>query len=177
MNYHGKVNVGTSSKSTPSESISRSSHRTFSTIEKQLLNNYQHNLPLSLTPFKDIAEQLDTDEETVLDYLKALKSEGIVSRVGAVFRPNRVGVSTLAAISVPDSELQTTADIVSSFREVNHNYEREHAFNLWFVLNASTQEALQDTIFRIEKKTGCSVMQLPMLNDFYIDLGFKLQWT
>lgn len=181
MNNHSQVSRQVSREITsdvnPQESFNRAAHRSFSDVEKQLLNDYQHDFPLSVTPFKDIAEQLDTDEETVLNYLKTLKSEGIVSRVGAVFRPNRVGVSTLAAISVPEDELQSVADIISSFREVNHNYEREHEFNLWFVLNASTQEDLQNAIFRIEKKSGYSVMQLPMLKDFYIDLGFKLQWT
>jgi DNA-binding Lrp family transcriptional regulator len=149
----------------------------FSTIEKKLLNNYQHDFPLTTTPFADIAQQLGTDEETVLAYLQALKETGIVSRVGAVFRVNRIGVSTLAAIAVPEVELATIANIVSGFSEVNHNYEREHRFNLWFVLNAVTHDELQQAIARIEKETGYAVMQLPMLNDFYIDLGFKLQWT
>jgi DNA-binding Lrp family transcriptional regulator len=151
--------------------------KTFTHIEKRLLDDFQRDFPLTPTPYADVAKQLNTDEETVINYLKSLQKDGIVSRVGSVFKANRVGVSTLAAIEVEEAELEKVADIVSSFSEVNHNYEREHAFNLWFVLNANNQDALQSTITKIEEKTKHAVMQLPMENDFYIDLGFKLQWT
>ena len=149
----------------------------FSEIEKKLLNDYQQDFPLTSTPFADIAAQLGTDEQTVLECLRQMKSAEIVSRVGAVFRANRVGVSTLAAIAVPKEKLEAVAGMVSSFDEVNHNYEREHLFNLWFVLNAVTHDELQKVVEKIEQKTGLPVMQLPMLNDFHIDLGFTLQWT
>jgi len=151
--------------------------RTFSSIEKQLLDDFQRDFPLTSTPYADIAKKIGTDEETVLSYLKSMKQEGVVSRVGSVFKANRVGVSTLAAISVEADRLEKIANIVSSFSEVNHNYEREHDYNLWFVLNTDSQQSLDKVIAEIEDKTEHEVMELPMLNDFYIDLGFKLQWT
>jgi len=149
----------------------------FSDIEKQLLNDYQHDLPLTPHPFAEIAVQLGTDEATVLDHLQHLQDEEVISRVGPVFRPNRVGVSTLAAMSVPEAELETVANIISSYIEVNHNYEREHHFNLWFVANAMTTADLQQAIEQMEEQTGYSVMQLPMQQGFHINLGFNLHWT
>jgi DNA-binding Lrp family transcriptional regulator len=151
--------------------------RQFSKLEQRLLNDFQHGLPLSPTPYADMAEQLGVYETTVLENLKRLQTEDVVSRVGAVFRPNRVGVSTLAAMAVPADELQLVADIVSDFSEVNHNYEREHRFNLWFVVIASDEEDLQAVLGEIEHRCGYPVLDLPMLDDYFIDLGFDLKWT
>ncbi len=151
--------------------------KTFSKIEKKLLNNYQQNFPLTPTPFADIAKQLNTDEATVLKHLQALKDQGIISRVGPVFRANRVGVSTLGAMSVPEAKIETVAGIVNKYKGINHNYERDHKFNLWFVATALNHVELQDIISKIEKATNYKVMQLPMLEDYYINLGFNIQWT
>jgi DNA-binding Lrp family transcriptional regulator len=151
--------------------------RQYSKLEQRLLNDFQHGLPLSPTPYADLAEQLGVYESTVIESLQRLQTEGVISRVGAVFRPNRVGVSTLAAMAVPEEELETIADIVSSFDEVNHNYERDHQFNLWFVVVATDDESLQSTLAEIERRSGYKVMDLPLLEDFYIDLGFELRWT
>jgi len=151
--------------------------RRYSKLEQHLLNDFQHGLPLSPTPYADIAEKLGVYESTVIENLKRLQTEGVISRVGAVFRPNRVGVSTLAAMAVPEQELETIADIVSSFDEVNHNYERDHQFNLWFVLVAADDESLQSTLAQIEERSGYKVMDLPMMEDYFIDLGFELRWT
>lgn len=149
----------------------------YTELEQHLLNDFQHDLPLSPTPFADIAEQLGVDEATVLERLDKLQKQGVISRVGAVFRPNRVGVSTLAAMAIPKAELESVADIVNAFDEVNHNYEREHNFNLWFVVTADDDAHLQSVLQDIEKRSGYAVMDLPMLEDYFIDLGFELQWT
>jgi DNA-binding Lrp family transcriptional regulator len=77
-------------------------------------------------------------------------------------------------MSVPDSQLKAVADKISAYPEVNHNYEREHRFNLWFVVIASDARHLQAVIESIEQETAYKTMQLPMLDDFFIDLGFKL---
>ena len=150
--------------------------REFSLLEQRLLNEFQHGLPLTPEPFADIARQLGVYETTVLETLQRLQTEGVVSRVGAVFRPNRIGASTLAAIAVPETELENVADIVSSFAEVNHNYEREHRFNLWFVVVAEDEQRLQRVLREIETSCGYTVLDLPLLNEHFIDLGFDLKW-
>ena len=109
--------------------------------------------------------------------LETLQSNRLISRVGPVFRPNRVGASTLAAMEVPAERLEAVAGIVNGYGEVNHNYEREHALNLWFVATAADREALSGVLREIESRTGLEVIDLPMIEDYYINLGFPLQWT
>ncbi|MDO9169271.1 MAG: Lrp/AsnC family transcriptional regulator [Methylobacter sp.] len=144
------------------------------TLHKQLLNDYQHNFPLSPRPYQDIAEALGVTEAEVLSTFTELNDNNFISRIGPVIPPNHIGVSALIAMAVPEQHLQTVADKISAHPEVNHNYEREHRFNLWFVVIAADAEHLDALIDAIEQETSYPAMLLPMLDDFFIDLGFKL---
>ena len=146
-------------------------------IDQRLLNDYQHGFPLSAAPYADIAHELGITEDEVLTRLQALKASGAISRIGAVVRPNTIGVSTLAAIQAPTEELERIAAIVSAFPEVNHNYEREHAINLWFVITARNALHRAQVLADIAAQTGYAVHSFPLERDFHIDLGFELKWT
>lgn len=145
-------------------------------MEMHLLNDFQHGFPLVSRPYKQLANQLGTTEDIIIESLKQLQQQGFISRVGAVFRANSIGASTLAAMAVPDSELEDIAAIISEYSEVNHNYQREHHFNLWFVVTADDDQVLNTVLDDIEYRSGYPVMYLPMLEDYHIDLGFDLQW-
>ena len=155
-------------------SVSTDMEPRLSTLERRLLNEYQKGFPLSTTPYADIARELGASEALVLEILQKLKDQGFISRVGPVFKPKRVGTSTLAAMAVPADRLHAVANIVSSYDEVNHNYEREHHFNLWFVVTAANEQQLQAVLAEMELRTGYPVMNLPLEQQFHIDLGFPL---
>jgi DNA-binding Lrp family transcriptional regulator len=143
-------------------------------LDFRLINEFQRGFPLEPEPFAEIAYRLCTDEETVLAALQRLHAGGVVSRVGAVFAPRRIGVSTLAALSAPAERLEEIAALVSMRPEVNHNYEREHRYNLWFVATAGDEDRLGEALAGIERATGCAIISLPLEHEFYIDLGFDL---
>ena len=147
----------------------------YTPLEQHLLNDFQRDMSLSATPYADMAKQLNVSEAEVLQSIKSLQERGVISRVGPVFRPNRIGVSTLAAMAVEKQDLECVARIVSAFPEVNHNYEREHKYNLWFVVTASSEEHLDIVLHEIEQHAEYPLMSLPMLEDYFIDLGFKLK--
>lgn len=148
-----------------------------SELDRRLLNDFQQDFPLSPTPYADIAQSLGITEEEVLARLAAFKRDGTVSRVGAVVRPNTVGVSTLAAMAVPPEKLEAVAAIVSGYTEVNHNYEREHRMNLWFVATAPDAVRLHTVLDEITIRTGYEVSSFPLVEDYHIDLGFDLRWN
>ena len=81
------------------------------------------------------------------------------------------------AEAMPYIILETVAAQVSEFVEVNHNYEREHDFNLWFVVVAEDEAALATVLREIETRCGYPLLNLPLEREFFIDLGFDLQWT
>lgn len=144
-------------------------------LEFRLLNDFQRDFPLVARPFAELAHRLSVDEATVLALLQSLQQRGLVSRIGAVFRPNVVGASALAALAVPPERLEAVAAQVSAFSEVNHNYQREHIYNLWFVVTAASNDQLQTVFEKIEATCASgAVLVLPLLEQFHIDLGFGL---
>lgn len=145
------------------------------TFEFRLLNEFQRDFPLCPAPFAELAERLGVAEKAVLGSLEKLRREGKISRVGAVFAPKRIGASTLAAMAVAPEKLEAVAAAVNRFPEVNHNYQREHRYNLWFVVTAGSEGRLQATLGAIEKAAGHPLLALPLLEEFHIDLGFSLQ--
>lgn len=145
-------------------------------IDKHLLNDFQRGFPLCSRPYLEVANRLGIDEDEVLDRLSRLKDSGHVSRIGAIVKPGRIGASTLAALQVADDRIEQVAAYINARDDVNHNYLREHDYNMWFVLNTSSKATLDQAIVQIEQETGLQVLVLRMLKDFHLDLGFDLKW-
>ncbi|MBW7900796.1 MAG: Lrp/AsnC family transcriptional regulator [Rhodocyclaceae bacterium] len=143
-------------------------------LEFRLLNDFQRDFPLCPAPFAELAARLGVAENVVIRRLEALRHEGKISRVGPVFAPKRIGASTLAAMAVPPEKLEAVAQTVNRFPEVNHNYEREHRYNLWFVVTAGSEGRLAAALGAIERAAGYPVLRLPLEQEFHIDLGFCL---
>ncbi|MBI2308157.1 MAG: Lrp/AsnC family transcriptional regulator [Rhodocyclales bacterium] len=143
-------------------------------LEFHLLNDFQRDFPLCPAPFAELAARLGVAEAVVIRGLEELRRAGKISRVGPVFAPKRIGASTLAAMAVPPEKLEAVAEAVNRFPEVNHNYEREHRFNLWFVVTAGSEGRLQAALGAIEQSAGYPVLRLPLEQEFHIDLGFSL---
>ena len=80
-------------------------------------------------------------------------------------------------MAVPAARMEAVATLVSAYAEVNHNYERDHELNLWFVATAPDRERLRQVLDEIESRTGLAVLDLPMIEDYFINLGFPLQWA
>lgn len=146
-------------------------------LDRRLLDDFQRDFPLQPRPFAALADRLGVSEAEVLKRLRRLQEQGAISRIGAVLTPHRAGWSTLAAMAVPMEELDRVAELVSSYPEVNHNYEREHELNLWFVVAAPSRERVELVLREIETRSRYPVLDLPLLEAFRLDLGFALSWS
>lgn len=146
-------------------------------INQALLDRYQRGFPLEAQPYAAIGRDLGLPEADVIERLDTLKANGMISRIGAVLAPHRAGWSTLAAMAVPADRLDEVADLVSAFPEVNHNYQREHGFNLWFVVTGESRDHVARVLGDIGEKSGLDVLDLPLEQAFHIDLGFPLRWS
>ena len=143
-------------------------------LDYRLLNDFQRNFPLCPAPFAELAARLGVAEGAVLRMLEQLRRDGKIARVGAVFAPKRIGASTLAAMAVAPEKLRSVAEAISRFPEVNHNYQREHRYNLWFVVIAGSEGRLQAALGAIEQAAGYPMLKLPLVQEYHIDLGFPL---
>lgn len=146
----------------------------YSPTEFRLLNDFQRDFPLVAEPFAEIAHRLACTRNGVLAALERLQRRGAISRIGAVFAPWRIGVSALAAIAVPPDRLEKVAAQVSKRPEVNHDYQRDHHYNLWFVATAADEAGLAETLAGIARDAGNPVLSLPLVEQYHIDLGFDL---
>ena len=142
--------------------------------DARLIDEYQSGFPVRERPFEAVADDLDTTPEDVLDRVRRLREAGVFRRFGAVLNPPVIGSSTLAAVQAPADRFDEVAEIINGYRQVNHNYERAHDWNQWFVVTAGSRERRDDILADIEARTGCEVLNLPMLTDYYIDLEFPV---
>lgn len=139
-----------------------------------LLDGWQRGFPLVTRPYAVVAGDVGLSEGELLAELSRLLAMGAISRVGATLRPNTAGASLLAAMRVPSARLDEVAEIVNAEPGVNHNYEREHALNLWFVVTGADTRATDAALARIRERSGLDIVELPLVRSYYIDLGFPL---
>jgi len=150
------------------------SEQVLTPLERTLLNDFQRGFPLDPRPFARIAEALGVDEDAIVTAYGGLRERGLITRIGPVIRPHRLGWSTLAAMRVPPERLGEVADLVTGYPEVNHNYEREHDFNLWFVVAAANREEVLGVLADIASRSGLRVLDLPLEQPYRVDLGFPI---
>ena len=142
--------------------------------ERRIINALQGDFPLCDEPYRAIADRLAISEAELLDRLQAMLGAGVLTRFGPMFQVERMGGALiLAAMKVPDGDFERVAAIVNRQPEVAHNYRREHALNMWFVLAAETQAGIARTVARLEQLTGYPVLAFPKEREYFVEM--KLQ--
>jgi DNA-binding Lrp family transcriptional regulator len=154
--------------------VERAPEGILSELERAIVNRFQHGFPRVPRPYAEIGAAVGCSEAEALAAVRARAARGVLQRVGAVVRSGSVGCSTLAAMQVPAGRLAEVAALVSAIPEVNHNYEREHELNLWFVVAAPTEDRLASVLEEIARTTGIEVLDLRLVEAYHIDLGFHV---
>ncbi|WP_138435427.1 AsnC family transcriptional regulator [Marinobacter shengliensis] len=144
--------------------------------DRQLIDRYQRDLPVSERPYEDMARELGLTEEEVIERLSALQEQQVLSRVGPVFEHSQAGASLLAAVAAPDEQMDLVAARINRAPGVNHNYAREHTYNLWFVMTAPNDDILEERLDELEHQLKLPMLRLPMVEGYHIDLGFDIDW-
>ena len=144
-------------------------------FDRQLINRLQHGLPLVRHPWRALADELGADPQQLRTRVQALLDDGTLTRFGPMFDIERLGGAfTLAALSVPEERFDAVAAQLDVMPEVAHNYRREHAWNMWFVLGCATSQGIADTIAQIETQTGLPVLNLPKEETYHVGLHFPV---
>jgi siroheme decarboxylase len=142
-------------------------------IDKKLL---QKEFPLEERPFLIIAQRCGISEEEALSRIQKMKDEGIIRRIGAVFDGTKLGrVSTLCAARVPEDKLENFINIVNANKGVTHNYQRDHEYNIWFTVSATTAEELEAFLADVKENTGVTDIQdMRAVRTFKINASFDV---
>ena len=140
-------------------------------VDRQLINALQGDFPLVAEPYRQMAETLGLSEGELLRRLDSLLERRVLTRFGPMFQIERAGGAfVLAAMRVPDAEFERVAAQVNAFPEVAHNYRREHALNMWFVLATATPQGISEALAAIEAATGLPVLAFPKEREYFVEM-------
>ena len=143
-------------------------------IDRRIINALQDGLALCEQPFAPLAVELGLSEQAIVDRIGELLEKRDLSRFGPLYNADRLGGAlSLCALKAPCGRFDEIATLVNAHPEVAHNYERDHALNMWFVLATEHPEQISEVADEIASETGCNVLQFPKLEEFFV--GLKLE--
>ncbi len=133
----------------------------FTQIEEKILHIVQFNLPDTLTPYKDIADDVGCSEEEVINLLKKLKEDGVIRRFGASIKHQQVGYkfNAMVAWEIEDSLIDKAGEIAATYHEISHCYHRptpnkeEWPYTLFTMIHGMEESDIQNTIKKLISET------------------------
>lgn len=144
-------------------------------LARAFINQFQGGFPIAGRPFHGVAAKLGMPETALIQTVQQLLDDGVLSRFGPLYDAARLGGAvTLAAIAVPEHRFDQVAGIVNALPAVAHNYRREHALNMWFVVATERPQGIAECLAAIESATGLRVFDFPKLREFYLGLWLQV---
>ena len=145
-----------------------------SDIDRQILATLQGDFPICERPYAEAAAQLGIGEAELLARLESLLADKVLTRFGPMFQIERMGGAfVLAALAAPEVRYEEVTALVNALPQVAHNYRREHALNMWFVLATETPAGIADCARRIEAATGLVVHLFPKEREYFVEMRLE----
>lgn len=146
--------------------------------DRELLQCVQDAFPLDPRPFRILGQHLGLPEREVMERLDRMYRRGVLKHIAPVLEMRETGVaaSTLVAMKIAEERIEEVARAVNEYEEVSHNYRRDHPYNLWFTVAASSETHLRESLAAIRRQTGVQevdILELPMTQRFKIDVRFR----
>jgi DNA-binding Lrp family transcriptional regulator len=132
--------------------------------ERNLVIELQGGLPLTATPYRDVAETIGADTEWVIETIKRFEKEGKIRRVGVVPNHYSLGYTEngMTVWDVPDDLVSSVGPAIAELGFVTHCYERPRHEGVWpynfFAMTHGRSEAESER--RIEQVKN-------RMNDFF----------
>ncbi|MGE5406040.1 MAG: AsnC family transcriptional regulator [Candidatus Saccharibacteria bacterium] len=143
--------------------------------DADILNIIQDKFPVSERPFAEIADRVGISEDECLARVALMKEQGLIRRLGGIFDSPSMGMkSTLCAMIVPGDAIDSTVQVINEFKEVTHNYLRDHRYNIWFTVTADSESRRTDILQSIAAHTGFEVFSMPVRKAYKIKAVFKV---
>lgn len=133
-----------------------------SEIEHKILAVIQNGLPKTVTPYADMAEKAGIMTDELLDVLGQWKADGKMRRIGAVVSHYKMGIPAGAMVvwKVPSERVEEVGNILASFPEVTHAYERTRPdgwpYNFYTMVHGQSSEDVDATVARMSQACGVS---------------------
>ncbi|MDE2579983.1 MAG: Lrp/AsnC family transcriptional regulator [Hyphomicrobiales bacterium] len=142
--------------------------------DRAIINALQGEFPLCENPYAVAAEALGLSEAELLARLQRMLADKVLTRFGPMFQIERMGGAfCLAALAAPEQRYDEVVEQVNAFDAVAHNYRREHALNMWFVLATEQPEGIAAAADAIEAATGLTVRRFPKQREYFVEMRLK----
>jgi siroheme decarboxylase len=107
-----------------------SRNKELSKQEVEIARLIQGDLPLTGHPFKGFEGLTGLTEEEILRSIGDLMKRGIIRKFGAILRHQKAGYTRNAMViwAVPEDKREVVGNILASFPEITHCYERTPPF-------------------------------------------------
>jgi len=149
-------------------------------LDAKLLDILQESLPLTATPYAQIANRLGITPSQVLARVAALRAgdRAPIRQISAIFDSKSLGYqTTLVAARVEESQLPHAVEAINTHPGVSHNYRRDHAYNLWYTLAVppDTRLGLEKTADILHHRSGAIATRLmPTIKLYKIGVRLKI---
>lgn len=143
-------------------------------VDRSIINSLQGGIPVTERPFAHAGADLGLAEADLIHRLQRLIDDGSLSRFGPMYNVDRMGGAfCLCAMAVPQERFDAVVELVNAHPEVAHNYERDHALNVWFVLATDDATRTEQVLAEIKGETGLEVYAFPKIEEFFV--GFSMR--
>jgi len=136
-----------------------------STVNR-FLKKIPHDFPLVEKPYEEMAGRAGLTEGDLLRRLRALKEEGTIRRVAAVLyhRKALYTHNVMVVWKVEEEDTERIGEILASFPEVSHCYERETGgfwdYTIYTMMHGKSMEECLETVKRMSEETGIKEFRL-----------------
>lgn len=129
--------------------------------ERRVLLAIQDGLPLTPTPYADVARELGMTEQRVLELVRSMLAEGKIKRIGLI--PNHYALGIIAngmsVWDVPEDRIDEVGRRLAARPEVSHCYHRPRYEGVWpytvfAMVHGRTREEVVETVERIARELG-----------------------
>lgn len=126
--------------------------------DRRLIECLRGPFPLSERPFADLAQGCGLTEEALIERLRHLLAQGVLTHFGPLLQVEAMGGERLlAALCVPEDDFERIAQVITALPEVTHADKRDHALNLWIVLAVDSPAHAAALVSRLGVISGLDV--------------------
>jgi len=129
-------------------------------LDRNIIRHLQGDLPLTTTPFAEVASKIGIGEEELLERIRSLQERGVLRRFGAILRHRKAGITANAMVAwlVPGDRVDEVGSLMAGVREVSHCYERETnnkwKYNLFTMVHGRSKAHCRKAVETIAELTG-----------------------
>ena len=101
--------------------------------ERQLISVLQKGLPLVTHPYSEIAKQINSSEDEVINYIQLMQNKGDIKRFGLVVRHRELGYKSNAMVvwDIPEERVDALGECFGQFDFVTLSYRRPRNLPDW----------------------------------------------